>query len=164
MPVDNAGTTYWAQFYVCDNCGTEIKDAWPHVKGQESDIHYCWPCGFKLGLLSEKEFLRFSPIDLSRLHAGVNPDNGEIEFWQGAAMPPWEMATRRQRNTPQYTRWRKDVFKRDNFTCQDCGQRGGELQAHHIKPFSKYLKLRHEVSNGVTLCKRCHNIRHGKKR
>jgi 5-methylcytosine-specific restriction endonuclease McrA len=53
--------------------------------------------------------------------------------------------------------WRKRVFERDNFTCQDCLKRGGKLQAHHIRPFALYPELRFEVSNGITLCETCHN-------
>ena len=26
------------------------------------------------------------------------------------------------RNTKKYITWRKQVFQRDNFTCQDCGK------------------------------------------
>ena len=52
--------------------------------------------------------------------------------------------------------WRKAVFQRDNFTCQKCGKRGGRIQAHHIKPFKAFPKLRHVLSNGATLCLDCH--------
>lgn len=52
--------------------------------------------------------------------------------------------------------WRSKVFERDNFTCQNCGQHGGKLQADHIKSVAAYPELRHEVSNGRTLCVPCH--------
>lgn len=53
--------------------------------------------------------------------------------------------------------WRKNVFKRDNYTCQMCGVRGGKLEADHIKPFAYFPELRTILSNGRTLCKACHN-------
>lgn len=58
----------------------------------------------------------------------------------------------------KYTEWRKSVFERDGYTCQGCSKIGGTLNAHHIYPWAKYPALRYVVSNGVTLCKKCHRI------
>lgn len=52
--------------------------------------------------------------------------------------------------------WRAAVFKRDDYTCQICQQKGGRLQADHIQPFSVYHLLRHDLANGRTLCIECH--------
>jgi 5-methylcytosine-specific restriction endonuclease McrA len=60
------------------------------------------------------------------------------------------------RKSLTYKLWRKAIFKRDDYTCQQCGLRGGTLQADHIRAFSKHPKLRFELSNGRTLCKPCH--------
>ena len=66
------------------------------------------------------------------------------------------------RNTPEYKRWRKSVFKRDDYTCQDCLQEGGALEAHHVHPFKKYPKERYDINNGKTLCIFCHRKTHMK--
>ena len=52
--------------------------------------------------------------------------------------------------------WRRQVFKRDDYTCQHCGIRGGKLDADHIKPWALYPDLRFELSNGRALCRPCH--------
>lgn len=62
----------------------------------------------------------------------------------------------RLRTSKRYAEWRLAVFERDNFTCQECGQRGGKLNADHIMRFADYPSLRFDVSNGRTLCVACH--------
>ena len=52
--------------------------------------------------------------------------------------------------------WRTAIFKRDNYTCRVCKVKGKRLEAHHIKPYSEYPRLRYVLSNGRTLCKDCH--------
>lgn len=70
----------------------------------------------------------------------------------------------------EYRQWRADVFKRDDYTCQDCGIRGAYIHAHHIKSLSNLvseygIKTMEEalaypelwcINNGVTLCEECH--------
>ncbi len=64
------------------------------------------------------------------------------------------------RNSQQYKSWRNDVFERDDYTCQDCKARGGQLEAHHKIKFSDiYLTnpdLLWDLDNGITFCKQCH--------
>lgn len=55
----------------------------------------------------------------------------------------------------EYRNWRKEVFDRDNYSCVDCGE-AGYITAHHIKSFAYYPELRYELSNGKTLCEKCH--------
>lgn len=69
------------------------------------------------------------------------------------------------RRSFEYGEWRKAVYKRDNYTCQDCGDRSGKgkkviLNAHHIMSFAKYPKYRFVVEFGHTLCKKCHKELH----
>lgn len=60
------------------------------------------------------------------------------------------------RRGSNYKMWRDSVFQRDNYTCQECGERGGELNAHHVKSWAEHPHLRYEISNGITLCIICH--------
>lgn len=73
-------------------------------------------------------------------------------LWNGGP----KTASMAVRHSREYRLWREAVFARDNFTCQDCKDRGGKLNAHHIKPFSLFPELRLAIDNGVTLCKTCH--------
>lgn len=72
--------------------------------------------------------------------------------WRGGL----KLDNKKIRDSIECNEWRIAVFERDNYLCQQCGQYGGELHAHHINPFAKYPELRFEVSNGLTLCKDCH--------
>lgn len=57
----------------------------------------------------------------------------------------------------EYQLWRIAVFMRDDYTCQSCGDnKGGNLQAEHIKSWALYPELRYAINNGRTLCKNCH--------
>ena len=66
----------------------------------------------------------------------------------------------RIRNSKEYADWRNAVFERDDYICQKCGQRGGELNAHHIKLYADYPDLRLDLNNGITFCKECHIEEH----
>lgn len=57
----------------------------------------------------------------------------------------------------KHIEWRTKVFKRDNYACQKCKKRGVALEAHHIKSWSEYPELRYVVSNGISLCVKCHS-------
>lgn len=70
----------------------------------------------------------------------------------------------RGRQCKEYIEWRHKVFERDQYTCMICGQVGGRLNAHHIKPYAYYPELRYRTNNGVTLCESCHRKVHKSKR
>jgi len=87
--------------------------------------------------------------------------------YQGGLTPLYQIL----RDGLKSKQWTKDVFIRDHFTCQKCGDNsGGNLEAHHIKPFIIILFENNivtyedgincvefwNINNGITLCKKCH--------
>ena len=60
-------------------------------------------------------------------------------------------------HSKEYQEWRKEVYEKDNYTCQKCGDSSGNnLIPHHIESFADFPKLRFEINNGITLCENCH--------
>jgi HNH endonuclease len=57
------------------------------------------------------------------------------------------------RDIEYWSELRKEVFKRDNFTCSYCGNIGGVLECDHIVPFSKGGS--NELENLTTSCRKC---------
>lgn len=106
------------------------------------------------------------------------------KFWKGGITSLHDEI----RHSFETKQWRREIFKRDNLTCQDCFIRGGDLHAHHKKEFyiilqeflNQYnqfspiedkeilirLAINHkpfwDVNNGKTLCKECHKKTYGK--
>lgn len=65
----------------------------------------------------------------------------------------------------EYKIWRRNVFERDDYTCQNCGVKSGNgfavvIHPHHIKGYTDYPAQRYEVDNGITLCVPCHHQLH----
>lgn len=65
------------------------------------------------------------------------------------------------RNTEEMKEWRRSVFSRDNWQCQQCGDRSCKghrviLNAHHIKRVVDCPELSTDICNGITLCESCH--------
>lgn len=65
-----------------------------------------------------------------------------------------------QRKSKEYQKWRKAVFQREKYTCNVCKHHGKGLEAHHRKHWAHRPEIRFDVSNGITLCKKCHRIIH----
>ena len=96
-------------------------------------------------------------------------NSGVNNFWWKGGITPLRIKIYR---SDIFRNWRKEVFKRDNWTCQECGVIGGSLQAHHIKSFSDIIKDNQiktledalkceelgDINNGVCLCIECHKL------
>lgn len=86
-------------------------------------------------------------------HYGIGERRGTLaNNWRGGITPE----NAKIRASDETKAWRIAVFERDDYTCQVCGDRGGNKHADHIKPFALFPELRFDVSNGRTLCIPCH--------
>jgi len=56
--------------------------------------------------------------------------------------------------------WSKTIREMDNYMCKLCDSTI-QLNAHHIYPKLLFPELSLDLSNGVTLCKKCHGEIHG---
>lgn len=124
----------------CVTCGKEFEIKLSHAS-------FSVACSVKCGMVHRAKFQRGRKIHTDEFKQRLAQRN-----WRGGVTP----LNRRIRGSEAYKEWRNSVFKRDDFTCQICGQVGGELNADHDLPFSLFPDLRLEVLNGQTFCVQCH--------
>lgn len=124
----------------------------PEVRKKASESGEKRPLNLKaLSITHQKNVGKKRTLE-QRMKISIALRGDKSSAWRGGITPEHK----RLRSSAQLIQWRKDVFKRDKHVCQKCGQKGGYLQAHHIKPFAYFSELRFELSNGVTLCLKCH--------
>lgn len=179
-----------SRFYMIKNCTVCGKEYLVHIKSRSHSRYCSWKC-YKMGYKGEnawnfgkktpeetKEKIRKTVLkNPSRYWLGKDRSEEtkrklseymRIHACRGSKHYAWKddrsetSRAKRARNVFQFEDWRDSVFKRDNFTCLLCGNRGGYLEAHHVKRFTDSEELRYESSNGVTLCRECHNLTKGK--
>jgi len=136
---------------ICDYCGEELIQRRSDYK--RSNHHFC-------NKQCEGEWNK------------INRQGEKAGGWQGGKTALCDQI----RNSFQYKQWRKDVFDRDNYECQECGSRSksGEpvyIEAHHKKQMAVIITKNNitnfdealecielwDVENGITFCKDCHN-------
>ena len=93
---------------------------------------------------------------LSLVNIGENNPN-----WKGGTTKKYYLFGSGRKN--KWNTWRKEVFKRDNWTCKRCGDYQTKLEPHHIFGITDLIKnnlKKHifNVDNGVTLCYSCHRL------
>jgi len=113
--------------------------------------------GLQIAWNKGKSIKDYPTMGFQKGHKNYSPKGEESWNWKGG-LTPEKMAIR---NSIEYRLWREAVYARDNWTCQKCKKKGGELNAHHIKSFAEYSELRTSIENGITLCKKCHKLFHG---
>jgi hypothetical protein len=147
--------------WYCAECGTTFNHLAPYFLKENK--RYCGDCAFKNNFIDEKtlkkDFYFFISDEI--LGTPIVKDN-KVIFVSDSYIK--KRMTKDERYTPEYRQWIKKVFERDDYTCQHCGIKGGNLNAHHILPFYKYKEKRVDINNGITLCEKCHKeIHRGKK-
>lgn len=131
------------------------------VRAKNSDGRCVWNLGKKASLATRK-----------KISMGIKKHLPKTAFKKGMIKSPLAYSFQKSKNhwnwqggktaesdkiknSPEYKLWRETIFKRDNYTCQLCGKRGG-LNADHIKPKCLFPELIFDINNGRTLCKDCH--------
>lgn len=112
-----------------------------------------------------------------RLSPKTEFTSGSVSYWKGKTNPhftgpnnpKWKGGitpeNKKIRWSLKYKKFREEIFKRDKYTCKDCGRcrKVGDrvvLNAHHKKSFALHKELQFDKSNVITLCKECHNKIH----
>lgn len=154
---------------ICKKCGKEFR----YSPSKEPQF-----CSQKCANTSEQKSERSrvnvkaaweNPEKRANIIAGIERRSASEE-WRSAAHfqkgenHPRYKGNRQARNGAsryEYKKWHRDVLKQCDYTCRNCGKRGGRLEAHHVKPWASNPELRFNVSNGIALCEDCHLSIHG---
>ena len=103
-------------------------------------------------------------LKISKSRTGMKFSEEHIKNLSGENSHLWKGGVSsmndRIRKSFRFKRWREYVFKRDNWTCQKTGVKGGKLHPHHIFNFSSCPELRFNLENGITLSETSHNEFH----
>lgn len=159
---------------ICDNCGKERKVMFKQyrdlcisccqlgrIHSEETKIKISKNNGKSmLGKKHTEKSKKKMSIKQSGIHNGMYGKSGKNS-------PTWNSKiTNKEREIgrfySEYGIWRNNVFERDNYTCQICNKRNVILRAHHICGYAENKELRTILSNGITLCRKCHDKFHGK--
>jgi len=133
--------------FICDNCGEEAKQKYSNYN-PKGNHHFC-------NKQCEGEW------------RSNNIFGDKCAQWKGGITKKRYII----RNSRKYRLWRKECFEREDYTCEICDIRGGDLEVHHVKPFSLILDENGiqtledanmcdelwDTENGQVLCKKCHN-------
>lgn len=143
----------------CEWCGNEIERLPSKLKGYN---HYFCSRHCKSKWIGNK---LANDENYKQLMSKITLKNGNIPPLQkGENHYNWKGGITQEnsliRASRVYKNWRIQVFRNDDFICQICGERGHNLNAHHIYPMNKYPDDYLDEQNGITLCVPCHDYVH----
>ena len=156
----------------CDYCGKEINKPPSLIKEKNFCDRNCMANYMKTGetvkcYVCGKEFYKIkSQIDRSEKHFCSEKCKCEHQTTlRGELSPQYnpnltDEERKANRDYIEYAEWRNKVFERDNYTCQRCGQKQGDINAHHLNSFHWDKEHRTDINNGITLCTSCHKLFH----
>lgn len=103
------------------------------------------------GLINNRAIQHLSPVEFKTAF---------IAALDGMPSPlsPWVRPE--SSNRPSASEWnaiRSRIFRRDDFTCRYCGERGCRLECDHVKPVS--AGGTHDDENLVTSCRPCNRAK-----
>ncbi|PWU05319.1 MAG: hypothetical protein C5B43_03475 [Verrucomicrobia bacterium] len=147
---------YWksmkTRHAICKTCNKEF-----YPKGHKREFKYCsilcrdknngWKLLMSMSKKGQKAWNKGLPNTWS--------NGSKSNFWNGGISKVTRSERKNFMNTLDYITWRRNIFQRDNYTCQICGEVGGNLRANHIKKYSDYKELRIDLLNGITICEKC---------
>ena len=152
------------EYVNCFTCGKKIYR--PKCKLKVYDRHYCSKkcrdkSPYKTKISSDRMKIN-NPSYNKKIREKI--DKKVQEYWKNHK--PYNYIDGSSRNR-KYTKreWikiAKQCYERDRFICQQCGKKGGLLNAHHILPWAGNKELRYDLDNLITLCVPCHIKLHGR--
>lgn len=168
----------------CEICGSEFKTHHKNARhcsskcvgeSQKRRVYFsCDYCGCK-SYERETEYSRYKNHYCSKeckdkhrseLYSGENAPMYGKEGLKGDRHHNWnpnltDEEREQNRNILGYNEFISSVYKRDNYTCQYCGDdKGGNLNAHHLDGYNWCIEGRTDTNNGITLCENCHKEYH----
>ena len=121
----------------CDECGKEYELPYcDYLKSLHNGKKYCEKCAKRIFFTGEN-------------NPSWNPNKTDEE-------------RANSRSTDEYAKLVSNVFARDKYTCQCCGQYSKDLKAHHMNSYDIFVDERYDINNMITLCENCHRNFHKK--
>lgn len=144
-----------------------IKNQWlkkPNVKNEDIIKLYQsgltgTQIGIKLGLAKGSVTKRLKKLGFQLRKSSSYTRENRYWLWKGNDYIDPVIRKYNQRNL---RKWSLAVRTRDGNKCIDCGRSDIRLHSHHIVKIQKSMDtpLEFDISNGITLCPKCHKNRH----